>query len=113
LASGWLADATGLAGAIWTSATLLVLGGTAALLLPNIAARRSSAANSRVTMLRDGVQLLRIPVYRRLLVAATLLEGSHALHDSFSVIRWLYRKPLRNRALRSLGGLTVGTLWDR
>jgi MFS transporter, PPP family, 3-phenylpropionic acid transporter len=88
LASGWQADATGLAGAMWTSATLLVLGGTAALLLPNIAARRSSAANSRVTMLRDGVQLLRIPVYRRLLVAATLLEGSHALHDSFSVIRW-------------------------
>ena len=67
---------------MWTSATLLVLGGTAALLLPNIAARRSSAANSRVTMLRDGVQLLRIPVYRRLLVAATLLEGSHALHHS-------------------------------
>ena len=101
LASGWQAGATGLAAAMWTSATLLVLGGTAALLLPNMALHRSSAAS--VTMLRDGVQLLRIPVYRRLLVAATLLEGSHALHDSFSVIRW-----------RSAGidFFTVSALWS-
>jgi len=83
LASGWQAGAAGLAAAMWTSATLLVLGSAAALLLPNLALARSSATSSRVTMLRDAVQLLRLPVYRRLLVAATLLEGSHALHDSF------------------------------
>jgi len=39
-------------------------------------------------MLREGVLRLCLPVYRRMLVAAALLEGSHALHDSFSVIRW-------------------------
>ena len=83
LVSGWQAGAAGLAAAMWTSATLLVLGSAAALLLPNLALARSSATSSRVTMLRDAVQLLRLPVYRRLLVAATLLEGSHALHDSF------------------------------
>ena len=103
LASGWQAGAAGLAAAMWTSATLLVLGSAAALLLPNLALARSSATSSRVTMLRDAVQLLRLPVYRRLLVAATLLEGSHALHDSFSVIRW-----------RSAGidFFTVSALWS-
>jgi PPP family 3-phenylpropionic acid transporter len=88
---------------MWTSATLLVLGSVAALLLPNLALARSLATSSRVTMLRDAVQLLRLPVYRRLLVAATLIEGSHALHDSFSVIRW-----------RSAGidFFTVSALWS-
>jgi hypothetical protein len=39
-------------------------------------------------MLRDGILLLRLPIYRRLLVAAAaLLLGSHAVHASFSVIR--------------------------
>ena len=54
-------------------------------------------------MLRDGVLLLRLPIYRRLLVAAALLEGSHALHDSFSVIRW-----------RSAGidFFTISALWS-
>jgi PPP family 3-phenylpropionic acid transporter len=103
LASGWQAGAAGLAAAMWTSATLLVLGSVAALLLPNLASSQSSVAKSPVTMLRDGVLLLHIPVYRRLLVAATLLEGSHALHDSFSVIRW-----------RSAGidFFTVSALWS-
>ena len=54
-------------------------------------------------MLRDGSQLIHIPIYRRLLVGVTLLEGSHALHDSFSVIRW-----------RSAGidFFTVSVLWS-
>ena len=101
--SGWQAGVAGLGTALWTSAALMVLGGAAALLLPNMALARSSAASFRATMLRDGRQLLRISVYRRLLVAATLLEGSHALHDSFSVIRW-----------RSAGidFFTVSALWS-
>jgi len=102
LVSGWQAGAAGLAAAMWTSATVLVVGGTAALLLPNLPLAKSSVAKSPTKMLRDGVSLLHIPVYRRLLFAAMLLEGSHALHDSFSVIRW-----------RSAGidFFTVSALW--
>jgi PPP family 3-phenylpropionic acid transporter len=37
---------------------------------------------------RDWALLLRLPVYRRVLFIAALVEGSHALHDAFSVIRW-------------------------
>ena len=103
LVSGWQAGAAGLAAAMWTSGALLVLGSAVALLLPNLPLARSPAARPRATMLRDGVLLLRLPVYRRMLIAAALLEGSHALHDSFSVIRW-----------RSAGidFFTVSALWS-
>jgi PPP family 3-phenylpropionic acid transporter len=37
---------------------------------------------------RDWASLLQIPAFRLLLIIAALVEGSHALHDSFSVIRW-------------------------
>ena len=37
---------------------------------------------------RDWASLLQIPAFRLLLIIAAQVEGSHALHDSFSVIRW-------------------------
>lgn len=38
---------------------------------------------------REGiVALLRLPVFRRVVLVASLILGSHALHDTFSVIRW-------------------------
>jgi MFS transporter, PPP family, 3-phenylpropionic acid transporter len=87
LAGGWQARASGLAAAMWISGGLLVLGGAVVPSLPKLAVAESSA-RLRATMLRDGLFLLRIPAYRRLLIAASLLWGSHAMHDSFSVIRW-------------------------
>jgi PPP family 3-phenylpropionic acid transporter len=103
LVSGWRADAAGLPASMWTSGALLVLGGAVALLLPNLPLARRTPTRPRATMLRDGVLLLRLPVYRRMLVAAALIEGSHALHDSFSVILW-----------RSAGidFFTVSALWS-
>jgi MFS transporter, PPP family, 3-phenylpropionic acid transporter len=103
LMSGWQSSAAGLPAAMWTSGALLVLGSAVALLLPNLPLARSRAARPGATMLRDGVLLLRLPVYRRMLVTAALLEGSHALHDSFSVIRW-----------RSAGidFFTISALWS-
>src|SRR5207302_3293647 len=32
--------------------------------------------------------LLRLPLYRRIVLVAALILGSHAMHDSFAVIRW-------------------------
>src|SRR5690242_9067104 len=85
------------------SGTLLVLGGIVALLLPSLPLARTPTASRRTTMLRDGILLLRIRVYRRILVAAALLWSSHALHDAFSVIRW-----------RSAGidFFTISALWS-
>jgi MFS transporter, PPP family, 3-phenylpropionic acid transporter len=33
-------------------------------------------------------QLLEIPLYRRIVLVAALVFGSHAMHDGFAVIRW-------------------------
>src|SRR5215213_696308 len=79
LVSGWQAGVAELATAMWSSGALLVLGSGVALLLPNLPLARSPTAGLRATMLRDGLLLLRLPVYRRMLVAAALLWGSHAL----------------------------------
>jgi PPP family 3-phenylpropionic acid transporter len=32
--------------------------------------------------------LLRLPLYRKMVLLAMLILGSHAMHDSFAIIRW-------------------------
>jgi PPP family 3-phenylpropionic acid transporter len=44
-----------------------------------------------------------LPIYRRLVLVAALILGSHAMHDSFAVIRW--------RAAGIAPG-TAGLLWS-
>jgi len=85
MASGWLSAAAGLAASMSTSAGLLIMSSGLVLFLPKL---RVEGSRFSASILRDGILLLRIPLYRRLLFAASLLWGSHALHDSFAVIRW-------------------------
>jgi MFS transporter, PPP family, 3-phenylpropionic acid transporter len=47
--------------------------------------------------------LFRIPMFRRVLLVAALVLGSHALHDSFIVIRW---------GAVGIGPQTAGLLWS-
>jgi MFS transporter, PPP family, 3-phenylpropionic acid transporter len=86
--SGWTASGTGLASIVWFSGTLLGIGGAAALLLPKIPAALTLSNHLSGSTTRDWTSLLQIPAFRLLLIIAALVEGSHALHDSFSVIRW-------------------------
>ena len=86
--SGWVAGKAGLGVTIWLSGALLVIGGTAALLLPKLPGGYATHNGARPPIVRDWALLLRLAVYRRVLIIAALVEGSHALHDAFSVIRW-------------------------
>ena len=86
--SGWAAGKAGLPSIIWISGTLLVIGGIAALLLPKLPGGDAAHNEARPPIVRDWALLLRLAVYRRVLIIAALVEGSHALHDAFSVIRW-------------------------
>jgi PPP family 3-phenylpropionic acid transporter len=53
---------------------------------------------------RHGIaRLLKLPLFRRLVLVAALILGSHALHDGFAVIRW--------RAA-GIGADTAGLLWS-
>ena len=48
-----------------------------------------TVSNTTDTISREGVlALVRLPVFRRVVLVAALILGSHALHDTFSVIRW-------------------------
>ena len=86
LLTGQAARPFGLPAAIWLNAILLGLAALCALPLPGIAEPPSSAIpeDRRGGMLR----LLKLPVFRRLMLTAALVLGSHALHDGFAVISW-------------------------
>jgi MFS transporter, PPP family, 3-phenylpropionic acid transporter len=86
--SGWAAGKAGLPSIIWISGILLVIGGLAALLLPRLPGGYAMTQGAVPPIVRDWALLLRLAVYRPVLIIAALVEGSHALHDAFSVIRW-------------------------
>jgi PPP family 3-phenylpropionic acid transporter len=52
--------------------------------VPAVGSRTDSEVVTRAGMMA----LLRLPVFRSVVLVAALILGSHALHDTFSVIRW-------------------------
>jgi MFS transporter, PPP family, 3-phenylpropionic acid transporter len=72
---------------IWLNAGLLAVAACLALLVPNriIGARLPEGPTGEPRSLRT---LLHIPMFLRLMVVASLIGGSHAVHDGFIVIRW-------------------------
>ena len=103
LLTGWEANQADLASIIWISGLLLVAGGGVALLLPGLSSSQAVPDETRRSVFRDCTLLLQIVVLRRTLLIAALVEGSHALNDTFAVIRW-------RAAGVSLP--TVGILWS-
>ncbi len=79
-AVGWL----GLGVIVWLNAGLLAVAAAFAARVPD------SPPGRAVTLPGGGAawDLLRIPVFARLMLIAALVGGSHALHDGFEVIRW-------------------------
>jgi PPP family 3-phenylpropionic acid transporter len=85
LASGHAIVAYGLPAIVWLSAGLLAAAAVATGLLPERPPPAPPVQHGHSGM---GV-LVRSPVFRRLTLIAALVLGSHALHDAFSMIRWL------------------------
>jgi MFS transporter, PPP family, 3-phenylpropionic acid transporter len=73
---------------VWLNAGLLAASACIArfapVLLPTSAPLRQSRAK---TTIRGLGALLRLPLYRRIVLVAALILGSHAMHDGFIVIR--------------------------
>jgi MFS transporter, PPP family, 3-phenylpropionic acid transporter len=86
--SGWRSDRSGLAIIVWIGGALLVAGGGAAALLPGLGGGLTMSGRIRVSAHHDWSLLLRIAVFRRILLIAALIEGSHALNDTFAIIHW-------------------------
>jgi MFS transporter, PPP family, 3-phenylpropionic acid transporter len=101
LLSGQAVSALGLDVIVWLQALLLGAAAFAALLVPEpVHARAVDAVRAPA----GGVFiLLRLPLFRNLVLVAALILGSHAMHDAFAVIRW---------SAAGIGPSTASLLWS-
>jgi PPP family 3-phenylpropionic acid transporter len=105
LLSGQAIAQFGITAAVWLSAGLLTATAFAARLVPVLTLAIKNAARPVVAdgAVRGFAALLRLPSYRRIIFVAALILGSHAMHDSFAVIRW---------EAAGIGPNTIGALWS-
>jgi MFS transporter, PPP family, 3-phenylpropionic acid transporter len=87
LVSGQLVDSWGLSAIVVLQAALLAAAAGAATLVPTPEPREPVAA-VEIAAPVGVVALLRMPLFRRVMLIAGLVLGSHAMHDTFAVIRW-------------------------
>jgi PPP family 3-phenylpropionic acid transporter len=84
---------------IWLQALLMVAVPFAVMRVPAVSTKTDPEVVSR-----EGIMaLLRLPVFRNVVLVAALILGSHALHDTFSVIRW---------GAAGISPLTISVLWS-
>src|SRR5205085_4022327 len=102
--SGQAIGRFGIIAVVWLNAALLAMTASAARLVPVLLP--TPEAPGPITP-KPEVQgfgaLLRLPIYRRIVLVAALILGSHAMHDSFAVIRW---------GAAGVGPSTAGLLWS-
>ena len=100
--AGQMVGQYGLAAVIWLNAALLAAAALYAPTVPRLLPPSGKAPPT--TGPRYGIPaLLRMPAFRRVVLVAALILGSHALHDGFAMIRW------------TAAGITPGTaalLWS-
>jgi PPP family 3-phenylpropionic acid transporter len=97
MACGLLVDVIAARNLIWVIAAVAGLGAVASLALQPLDAPRPALASlSRATA------LLREPGFVAIVVAAALIQGSHAAYYTFASITW---------QASGLGGLTIAALW--
>jgi MFS transporter, PPP family, 3-phenylpropionic acid transporter len=87
LAAGQAADSYGLSAIIWLSAAALLLVPIAARLVPVFPAQAASHLGQIAH--RPWLTLLRQRPFVCVILIAALVLGSHAMNDSFAVIRWI------------------------
>jgi MFS transporter, PPP family, 3-phenylpropionic acid transporter len=100
LVAGQAVGRFGLEAIIWLNGALLGAAAWWAHRVPDRVGRPIQIVRERGG---EAGSLLRLPVFRRLMLVAALIQGSHSLHDGFVVIRW--------RSL-GIGDGTIGVLWS-
>jgi PPP family 3-phenylpropionic acid transporter len=102
--AGQAAEHLGITVIVWLNALLLAGAALCAAWVPRLPRPRPlSAALPTARAPRAVIALLRIPMFRRVMLVAALILGSHALHDSFAVIRW---------RSADIDTGTIGLLWS-
>jgi MFS transporter, PPP family, 3-phenylpropionic acid transporter len=103
IVAGYAIGIFGLASIVWAQAATLALAAMCARLVPELPLRARLSGGKEHAAAARALSLFAIPRFRRLILVAALVLGSHAMHDSFAVIRW------------SAGGISpsaAGILWS-
>jgi MFS transporter, PPP family, 3-phenylpropionic acid transporter len=88
LVAGQAADHYGLSAIIWLSATALLAIPLVAKFVPEFPARTPDASRDNEHPNHPWLMLLRQRVFGLVTMVGALVLGSHAMYDSFAVIRW-------------------------
>jgi PPP family 3-phenylpropionic acid transporter len=88
LVAGQSAGALGLSSVLWFTAAGLLGAAVSTRFAPGLAKGTNSEPEKPKGIGRDALILLRQPAYLRVVLAAALVLGSHAMHDVFAIIRW-------------------------
>ncbi|HUD87236.1 MAG TPA: MFS transporter [Xanthobacteraceae bacterium] len=97
LACGLMIDVIAAQNLIWVIASVAALGAATSLGLAPLEIPRTATA-----ALHHSGALLRQPGFLAIILAAALIQGSHAAYYTFASITW---------QLAGFGGLTIGGLW--
>ena len=101
LVAGQVIGWTGLTSIAWMHGALLLGAAASTMLLPAPGQRTSAGLQpSSFGAVRE---LMEIAAFRRMVLVAALILGSHAMHDAFAVIRW-------NAA--GISAATISVLWS-
>jgi PPP family 3-phenylpropionic acid transporter len=87
--SGQAIGQFGITVVVWLNTALLAVACAAGLRVPKLLPRDTPARPAaKGSGLRGIAELVRLPLYRRVVLVAALILGSHAMHDSFAMILW-------------------------
>lgn len=107
IAVGWVVASLGLATILWAQAALLAAAAIATRAVPELHAAppdTSAVTGGRPASSEASLTALwHSPVYRRIVLAAALILGSHGMHDTFAMIRWTEA---------GIAPQTAGLLWS-
>ncbi|HEY7301167.1 MAG TPA: MFS transporter [Xanthobacteraceae bacterium] len=88
LSAGQIVGSAGFSLMVWIYAALLAGAGCAAAFVPPVEPEASIRRGQSWMALAGLRELLAEPRFRRVLVVAALIYGSHAMNDTFAIIRW-------------------------
>jgi MFS transporter, PPP family, 3-phenylpropionic acid transporter len=86
--SGQAVDRFGLAIIVWLNAALLAVAALSAPRVPELPRPGPPRLAAAIADTGSISELLRLRAFQRVMLVAALILGSHALHDSFVMIRW-------------------------
>ena len=101
--SGQVVGSWGLSSIVVLHAAQLVLAACMALVVPAPAQPHAIDPRSELAPTHGVIGLFRIADFRRLMLVSTLVLSSHAMHDTFAVIRW---------SAAGVTPATVSVLWS-